>query len=162
MTSRCGFFYIYIYIIINRKASWMTAADGVWFLPEPHRGDCAAQQMWAPPSVCCQDEQMGVWRRSLEPYTHTQTHTLSHLTHNEPWFMKMLHKYIFTCRSSFAPASTSIWTRASSPAAEAYMRGVIPCRSTDIKIMLYKSTLIRTNEINYKTNMLIINPTIKT
>lgn len=34
---------------------------------------------------------------------------------------------IFTATSRLAPASISIWTRASSPAAQAYIRGVIPC-----------------------------------
>lgn len=35
---------------------------------------------------------------------------------------------LLTGISKFAPASISIWTMASSPAAQAYMRGVIPFR----------------------------------
>lgn len=34
---------------------------------------------------------------------------------------------IYTATSRFAPASINIWTKASSPAAQAYIRGVIPC-----------------------------------
>lgn len=40
---------------------------------------------------------------------------------------------VFTWRSRWAPASMSICTSASSPAAEAYIRGVIPCRNKHLQ-----------------------------
>lgn len=45
-----------------------------------------------------------------------------------------------TWRFSLAPASISIWTAASSPAEEAYMRGVMPCRDTGEKHMIQEHT----------------------
>lgn len=61
---------------------------------------------------------------------------------------------LLTGISKFAPASISIWTMASSPAAQAYMRGVIPFRkekkneNSYISIPINSDTVMDTASLN--------------